>query len=56
MHPDDLLEILKLPANPCKAKYLDLIHAVCEELAERGRGDFSVATVSRLAQERGGRP
>ena len=54
MHPDDLLELLKLPANPRKAKYLDLIHAVCEELSARDNGDFSVATVSRLVQERGG--
>ncbi len=54
MHPDDLLEQLKASATPRKAKNLDIIHAVCREQHERGSTDFSVATISRLAQERGG--
>lgn len=54
MHPDELLEQLKANANPRKQKNLDLIHAVCREQCERGSKDFSVATISRIAQERGG--
>ena len=54
MHPDDLLEQLKANSNTRKQKNLDLIHAVCREQYERGSKDFSVATISRIAQERGG--
>lgn len=54
MHPDELLEQLKANATTRKAKNLDIIHAVCREQHERGSRDFSVATVSRIAQERGG--
>lgn len=54
MHPDDLLERLKANANPRKQKNLDIIHAVCREQYERDAKDFSVATISRIAQERGG--
>lgn len=54
MHPDELLERLKASANPRKAKNLDIIHAVCREQYERGSKDFSVATISRIAVERGG--
>lgn len=54
MHPDELLEQLKVNANTRKQKNLDLIHAVCREQYERGSKDFSVATISRIAQERGG--
>jgi len=54
MHPDELLEQLKANATPRKARNLDIIHAVCREQRERGTADFSVATISRIAQERGG--
>lgn len=54
MHPDELLDQLKANANPRKQKNLDIIHAVCREQYERGSKDFSVATISRIAQERGG--
>lgn len=54
MHPDDLLEQFKANANTRKQKNLDLVHAVCREQHERGSKDFSVATISRIAQERGG--
>ena len=54
MHPDELLEQLKANATTRKAKNLDIIHAVCREQHERGSRDFSVATISRIAQERGG--
>jgi hypothetical protein len=54
MHPDELLEQLKSNATTRKIKNLDIIHAVCREQYERGSLDFSVATISRIAQERGG--
>ncbi len=54
MHPDEMLEQLKANATLRKAKNLDIIHAVCREQHERGSSDFSVATISRIAQERGG--
>jgi protein-disulfide isomerase-like protein with CxxC motif len=54
MHPDELLKQLKANATPRKAKNLDIIHAVCREQYERGSTDFSVATISKIAQELGG--
>jgi len=54
MHPDELLEQLKGSATPRKIKNLDIIHAVCREQHERGSKDFSVAMISKIAQERGG--
>lgn len=54
MHPDELLEQLKANATPRKAKNLDILHAVCREQHERGSTDFSVATISRISEERGG--
>lgn len=54
MHPDELLEQLKANANTRKQKNLDLIHAICREQYERGSKDFSVATISRIAQGRSG--
>lgn len=54
MHPDELLQQLKATANPRKAKNLDIIHAVCREQFERGSKDFSVATIAKIAVERGG--
>lgn len=54
MHPDELLEQLKANATPRKARNLDIIHTVCREQHERGSTDFSVATISKIAQERGG--
>lgn len=54
MHPDDLLNQLKKTATPRKQKTLDLIHEVCREQFERGSKDFSVATIARIAADRGG--
>lgn len=54
MHPDELLEKLKVNATPRKAKNLDIIHSVCREQYERGSTDYSVATISKIAQEHGG--
>lgn len=54
MHPEDLLDQLKKTATPRKQKTLDLIYEVCREQYERGSKDFSVATIARIAEERGG--
>jgi hypothetical protein len=54
MNPEELLEKLKANANPRKQKNLDLIHVVCREQFERGSKDFSVATITKISQERGG--
>ena len=54
MHPDDLLDQLKKTATPRKQKTLDLIYEVCREQYERGSRDFSVATIARIAEDRGG--
>ncbi|MCX7173727.1 MAG: gamma-mobile-trio protein GmtX [Proteobacteria bacterium] len=54
MHPDDLLDQLKKTAGPRKQKTLDLIYEVCREQYERGSRDFSVATIARIAADRGG--
>jgi hypothetical protein len=54
MHPDDLIDQLKTTATPRKQKTLDLIHEVCREQYERGSKDFSVATIARIAANRGG--
>lgn len=54
MHPDDLLEQLKKTATPRKQRTLDVIYEVCREQYERGSRDFSVATIARIAQDRGG--
>ena len=54
MHPDDLLDQLKKTASPRKQQTLDLIYDVCREQYERGSKDFSVATIARIAADRGG--
>lgn len=54
MHPDELLDQLKASASTRKVKNLEIVHAVCREQHERGSTDYSVATISKIAQERGG--
>lgn len=54
MHPDELLEQLKVTSNSRKQKTLDIVHAVCREQWKRGSRDFSVATIAKIAHERGG--
>ena len=54
MHPDDFLDHLQETATPRKRKTLDLIHEVCREQYERGSRDFSVASIARIAADRGG--
>lgn len=54
MKPDQLLDQLKTSANVRKAKSLEILNSVCREQFERGSKDFSVATIGRLSEERGG--
>lgn len=54
MHPSDLLDQLKRTATPRKQRTLDIIYEVCQEQYERGSKDFSVATIARIAEDRGG--
>lgn len=54
MHPDDLLDQLKKTASPRKQQTLELIYDICREQYERGSKDFSVATIARIAADRGG--
>lgn len=54
MHPDNLLDQLKKTSTLRKQKTLDLIHEVCREQYERGSRDFSVASIARIAADRGG--
>ncbi|QTQ35973.1 gamma-mobile-trio protein GmtX [Aromatoleum petrolei] len=54
MHPDDLLEQLKKTATARKKRSLELIYEICREQYERGSRDFSVATIARIAADRGG--
>lgn len=54
MHPDDLLDQLKKTATPRKQRSLEVIYDVCREQYERGSRDFSVATIAKIAVDRGG--
>lgn len=54
MHPDELLDQLKKTASPRKQRSLELIYEICREQYERGSKDFSVATIARIAADRGG--
>ncbi|OYV91357.1 MAG: alpha/beta hydrolase [Acidiphilium sp. 37-60-79] len=54
MRPDVLLDQLKKTATPRKQRTLDVIYEVCREQYERGSKDFSVATIARIAADRGG--
>lgn len=54
MTPNDLLEQLKSGANAQKRRNLDLIHQICQEQYQKGSKDFSIATIGRLSQQKGG--
>lgn len=54
MTPNDLLEQLKSGAKAQKIRNLDLIHQICQEQFERGGKDFSIATIGRLSEQKGG--
>ena len=52
--PDDVLASLKALASKRGQKTLDLIHAICSEQHASGIHDYSVRTIGRVSQERGG--
>lgn len=54
MHPDAMYEELKKVANSRKAESLKIVHDVCREQFERGSKDFSIATIGRISEEKGG--
>lgn len=54
IHPDEVLKALKEGARTQKRRNLDIIHQVCAELHRLGSVDFSLATVGRMSEERGG--
>lgn len=40
--------------NPVRHRNLDVIHRICAELHAKNSQDFSITTIGRLSQERGG--
>jgi hypothetical protein len=54
MHPDDLVTEMLKSAGTRTRKSLEAVHATCREQFERGSKDFSIPTISRLANSRGG--
>ena len=54
MMPDEVLEQLKKGADARKRRNLDLVYEICREQHERGSKDFTLATIGRLSQQRGG--
>lgn len=54
MHPDDMLAQLLESASKRRRSSLEIIHAVCREQHERGAKDFSIATIARLSEAKGG--
>lgn len=54
MHPDDMLAQLLEAAGKRRRGSLEIIHAVCREQHERGSKDFSIATIGRLSEAKGG--
>jgi hypothetical protein len=54
MHPDDMLVQLLQSASKRRRASLEIIHAVCREQHARGAKDFSIATIARLSEAKGG--
>lgn len=52
--PNYLFETLKAGARPQKQQNLEIMHQVCAQLHRLGSKDFSLATVGRMSEERGG--
>ncbi len=52
--PNQFFETIKPGARPQKQRNLEIIHQVCAELHRLGSKDFSLATVGRISEERGG--
>lgn len=53
-NPNQLLEALCAGTRPQKRKNLEIVHQVCAQLHRLGSKDFSLATVGRMSEERGG--
>jgi hypothetical protein len=54
VHPNDLFNTLTVDTRQQKRRNLEVMHEVCAELYRLGSLDFSLATVGRMSQERGG--
>jgi hypothetical protein len=55
IHPDDVFEQLKLIAKSLRTeRSLQIIHEICKEQLDRGSADFSIATIGKLSEGRGG--
>lgn len=52
--PNQLFVALTASARPQKRHNLEVTHQVCAELHRLGSKDFSLATVGRMSEERGG--
>jgi hypothetical protein len=52
--PSQVLMALTSDIRPQKRQNLEIIHQVCGELHRLGSRDFSIATVGRMSEERGG--
>lgn len=52
--PAKIFTELSADARPQKRANLEIVHKVCEELSRLGSADFSLATVGRMSEERGG--
>jgi len=54
-HPDQVLRALKQKAKRSnKVRNLESVHSTCAEIYEVGGGDFTYATVGRMAERSGG--
>jgi hypothetical protein len=54
VNPNHLFEALAADARPQKRRNLEIMQQVCAELHRLGSRDFSLATVGRMSEERGG--
>lgn len=54
IHPDQTLQHLKNGTRLQKQRNLDIVHEICAELHRLGTRNFSLATVGRMSEERGG--
>ncbi len=54
IHPDEVLKALKEGVRVQKQRNLDIVYQACAELHRLGSRDFSLATVGRMSEERGG--
>jgi len=52
--PSQVLATLSSGVRPQKRQNLEIIHQVCTELHRLGSRDFSIATIGRMSEERGG--